>query len=119
MDKPVPWDNPEVNETPALKNKIAKAPLGLMYHVIEKPLEVTAQRIIRRFNVLYTIFCQGLTPPVVHLDPVVDFKGVAVWLSTNDLGTVFLKAIFNMEADVGQTAQLLVVNLNSERPMQR
>jgi hypothetical protein len=79
----------EVNETPALKNKISKAALR---RVIRKPQEVTAQQITRRVDELYATLYQGSTSPVVHLGPVVDLKGVALWLSTNDLGTLFLKA---------------------------
>lgn len=38
MGKPVPWENPEVNETAELKT--AKAEVGLMYQVMRKPQQV-------------------------------------------------------------------------------
>lgn len=93
---------------------IVKTALALIYYlVVRRPQQNPMSQITKRFNALHATLFLVVQSPNIDLDPALDFRESAVWISTQGLDIPILKALlFTKEADLpGPTARVFVSQL--------
>lgn len=81
--------------------------------MVRKPQQNPMSQITRRFNALYATLFPTTQAPAVDLDPALDFRETATWLSSQGLDIIILKSLlFTKDEDLpGPTGRAFVAQL--------
>lgn len=111
--EPQSWVPPGIRTKADMISSIIKGALALMHHMIRNPQQNLMPQVGRRFNALYSTARPRVQPPTVDLDPVIDFKEAASWLSTKGLDTIIFNALLAAEhhETVGPTGKAFIAQI--------
>lgn len=106
------WDH-SVEGNPEVNLKIVKVALALMFHVARRPQQNPKTQINKRFNALYATMFPTKQAPTIELDPTLDIKETADWMSQEGLDQQVLNILLFMPEDKlpGKTSKAFVTQL--------
>lgn len=106
------WDH-SVESDSEISLKIVKIALSLMFHVARRPQQNPKTQINKRFSALYATMFPNKQAPAIELDPTLDIKGTADWMSQEGLDQKILNILLFIPNDKlsGKTSQAFITQL--------
>lgn len=90
---PASWGPEDVQVKSIGISTIVKTALALTYYVVRRPQQNPMSQITKRFNALHATLFPGTQAPTIDLDPALDFREAAIWISSQGLDVLILQSL--------------------------